>query len=528
MKNGTMLWISSLLLVALILIPCVQGASEETTLRIGTTNKVDSASLVGDHALSVFGHLSNPPLMGVDEDGSVVGLTAESYEVSEDGEMWKFYIGDNLYWSDSTKVTPEDVRFTIEYLAENDKSLGWLKEALVETSVADDGAVVIELGEPHMRLNREFTTHNILPKHVWGTIDDPEEYTNEGGYVGCGPFYIKEIDPTAGIVCFEKNPYWRGKEPSIDSVEVHIYNNRDTLSLDLMKGEVDAYYEYATTYPYANTKTLEDTGMFDFVEWEDVGLMILGMNLQREPISDLDFRRAVSYAIDYDEIARIIGLGYGNVPNRGLVSPSMMYFKDTEKLEYDVAKAGEILTDAGYADSDGNGLLEGLDGADMKLTLLVRSDKPDYLRTAELVEDYLEDLGIDVDRRVVERNTWVEIKDEGEYDMTITRTTSYGMSMWADWGTGYLDSRKTGMGVLHTVDDPEFHQLCDDIMATTDEDLLEEYGHGVQDYYAENLPAIGLYWRKIVVPYNNAWTGWSSDPVFGIYRLDTFLNVEEA
>jgi len=516
-------------LVAFVLIQGTLGAdSDETTLRIGTPNEVNSASLVGDYCLGKFAHISNLPLMRIDENGSVIGQTAERYEVSSNGEIWTFYIDDNLCWSDGTKLSPDDVKFSIDYLTENDKDLGSLKELLVETYTTDDNAVVIELSEPHNRLNREFTTLNILPKHVWENIDDPEEYTNDGEYVGCGPFYINLVDLEAGIVHFNKNPYWEGKQPSFDAVEIHIYNNRDTLSLDLMKGELDAYYEYATTYPYANIKTLEDTGLFDFVEREDVGLMFLGLNLQREPMSDLSFRKAVSCAINYDEIANIIGLGYGNVPNKGFVSPSMMYFKETEKLNYDPSEAKDVLASAGYEDTDENGFLEGTDGEEMNLVLLVRSDKPDYLRTAELIEEYLENVGINVDRKVVERSTWVEIKDEGNYDMTVTRTTPYGMSMWADWGTGYFDNRKTGAGVLQTVDDSAFQDLCDDIKSTTDEDQLEEYGHEVQDYYAENLPAIALYWRQILTPYNNNWDGWTSDPVFGIYRLDTFLNVKKA
>ena len=108
----------------------------------------------------------------------------------------------------------------------------------------------------------------------------------------------------------------------------------DVLSLALEKGDVDAYYKYAGTYPYASIQKLKDTGNFDFMETDNIGLMFLGMNLKKEPMSDKEFRKAISYAINYSEILKLDGLGYGQVPNAGFVPPSMMDFKETAKLEY--------------------------------------------------------------------------------------------------------------------------------------------------------------------------------------------------
>jgi peptide/nickel transport system substrate-binding protein len=125
----------------------------------------------------------------------------------------------------------------------------------------------------------------------------------------------------------------------------------------------------------------------------------------------------------------------------------------------------------------------------------------------------------------VDQATWFALKDNYEYDLTITGTTPWGMLMHAGWGTGYFDSRRTGQGVLHNLDDPVFLQLCDDILATTNQAQLNKLGSDVQDYYATQVPAIPLYWKRDVTPYNRAFTGWHSNPLFGIYALDTFLDV---
>ncbi len=515
-----------LLLSILILGTACQGGEDSsgTVLRIGTPNVVKSASIQGDTNMGVLAHLSNPTLMKMTENGKIAGLTAKSYEVSEDGTVWKFVINDNLYWSDGQKLTPDDVQFTFSYLRDTLPSAGWMKSTIENISV-DGSAVVFKLSKPYSRLNLEFATYPILARHVWEKVDKPMEYTNEGENVGYGPFYIAKTDLGAGVVYFQKNPYWKGASPQFDSLEIHTYSNMDVLSLALEKGDEDAFYKYAGTYPYASMQKLKDTGNFDFVEKDNIGLIFLGMNLQKEPLSDINFRKALSYAINYSEILNLDALGYGQVPNAGFVPPSMMDFKETAKLEHNLTQAKSILADAGYKDTNANGIVEGKDGKDIKLTFLTRTD---YQRTAELMAEYLKLLGIDSEMKSVDSSTWIKQKDAGEYDLTITRSTPWGMLMHANWGTGYFDSRRTGEGVLHVLDDPVFLKLCDDILASTSDDQLQDYAYELQDYYAENLPAIALYWNKVETPYNRAWQGWYSDPLYGIFNVDNFLSVEKS
>ncbi|MFZ3149846.1 MAG: ABC transporter substrate-binding protein [Methanothrix sp.] len=514
-----------LLLSILILGISCHGVEDSSgkVLKIGTPSVVKSASILGDSSMGVFAHLSNPTLMKMASDGKIVGLTAKSYEVSEDGKVWKFFINDDLYWSDGQKLTPDDVRFTFSYLAENYPPAGWIKKTVDNISV-EGNAVVFKLNKPYSRLNLEFATYPILAQHIWDKVEKPMEYTNEGENVGFGPFFIVKTDLGAGVIYFQKNPYWKGDSPQFESLEVHTFSNMDVLSLALEKGDVDAYYKYAGTYPYASMQKLKDTGNFDFVEKDNIGLMFLGMNLQNEPMSDKSFREAASYAINYSEILTLDALGYGQIPNAGFVPPGMMAFKETAKLKYNLSKAKSILESAGYKDSNGNGIMEGKDGKDIKLTILTRTD---YQRTSELTQEYLKLLGIDSELKNVDSSTWIKQKDAGEYDLTVTRSTPWGMLMHANWGTGYFDSRRTGEGVLHVLDDPVFLKLCDDILAATSDDQLQNYAYELQDYYAENLPAIALYWNKVETPTNRAWQGWYSDPLYGIFNVDNFLSVEK-
>ncbi|MFB3763832.1 MAG: ABC transporter substrate-binding protein [Methanotrichaceae archaeon] len=499
---------------------CSADESGGTKLKIGTPNTIKSASILGDTNMGVFSHLSNPTLTKMAADGTIVGLTAKSYQVSEDGKTWRFLIDDNLYWSDGTKVTPDDVKFTFDYLAQKYPAAGWMKTTINGISV-DGNTVVFKLNKPYSRLNLEFATYPILPKHIWEKIDKPMEYTNESAIVGFGPFVISKTDMGSNAIYLKKNPYWKGTTPKVDSIELDLYSSPSALALALDKGSIDAYYKYAGTYPYTSIQKLKSSGKFDFVETDNIGLIFLGMNLKNAPMSDLNFRNAVSYAINYSEILKVDALGYGSIPNRGFVPSAMSNFKATGPLEYNLTKAKELLADAGYQLSDGT--LKSPDGKDIKLTLLTRSD---YQRVSELLRDYLKAIGVNAEIKMVDSSTWIKQKDAGQYDLTVTRSTPWGMLMHANWGTGYFDSRRTGEGVLHVVDDPKFQKLCDDILTATTDDQLKDYACQVQDYYAENLPGIALYWNKVFTPYNKAFTGWYSDPLYGIYNVDNFLNVQ--
>ena len=494
-------------------------------LRIGTPDRVQSANIFLDSNLSLFAHISNPPLMKIDREGRLTGQTLKDIHVSDDYKFWTLTVSDNLYWSDGRKTTAEDIRFSILYTKDKNPSAGWLNEIVEDVTVENSGQVLVRLKKPYTRLDFELATLKTLPEHIWSKIPDPMKHTNPKANLGCGPFFIRSINFQKGVIHFAKNPFWKGKSPTIDGIEIHIYSNRDTLALALDKGEVDAYYSYASSYPYSNLQKLKNSTRFEFIEYLNTGLVFLGFNLKRVPMSDLDFRNAVCLSIDFEEIIKLYLLGYGQTPNRGLIPPTMEHFKETPALIFDSTRAREILRQANYLDSNGNGIIEDLNGTDISLSLLTKSK---FARITELVSTYLQELGIKTQIKSVDDSTWVSLKDRYNYDLTISRTSPWGMYMHADWATGYFDVRRTGGGVLHTVDDIRFLSLCDNLLSTKEREDLQSYAFAVQDYYAKNLPAIALTWNTIVFPVSRAYSGWIMDPLYGLYTLDSFLNIERA
>lgn len=526
--DKTAIGICSILLLCLFFYAYATGAkpqNRETILRIGTTDPVKSANILLDSGLSLFAHVSNPTLMKMSRDVRPEGGLLQAIEPSPDLRTWTLMLEEELFWSDGRPVTSEDIRFTLSYIRDRYPAAGWLKIMLESITIRDRLTAVIRLKKPYARFDFELLTYPLLPRHIWEKIENPLRHTNPGPIVGCGPFVIEGTDLNRGVISFVRNPHWKGPAPQIDGVEIHLYKNRDILALALQKGDVDIFYEYASSYPYANLIGLRRSGRFGFLEQLNLGLHYLGFNLKKAPMSDIVFRKAVAYAIDFDEITRLITLGHAQVPQWGFIPPSMPEHKPTQACVYDAKKAARILDTAGYGDADRDGIREGRDGRELRLTLLVNPLKPYNARLMELIEEYLASVGIRVQVKAVEGSSWVNFKDRYRYDLVLSRTTPWGMLMHASWATGYFDARRTGEGVLHTVDDPGFLEMCDALLATTDHKAIRSLAHRVQDYYAENLPAVPLFWNTIVTPYNTRFTGWVLDPLYGLYNIDSLLNV---
>ncbi len=494
------------------------------TLRVATLNVIKTPSYLGDYNFGLMNAIANPSLLQMDSNSNIIGNAAKEWYANDDCTEWTFVIDDTYHWSDGTPLTAEDVAFSVEYRGEKIASSAWIAQTLTDTRV-DGNTVTFTFNKPYGRLDLELLSYFIIPKHIWENIDNPEEYTSTGPYVGSGPYYIENIDINAAVLKFARNPYWKGTRPYYDNIEVHWFANADAASLALEGGEMDTYWKYAASYPYASVASLEQSKKFSTLETPSIGLCFIGFNLKDGAGADPGFRNAVSSAINYGELVDICVLGYGTVPTRGFVPEGMSYYKDMPELTYDPETAKKDLEKAGYIDRDGDGYRENPDGSDLKMRLVIR---PDYSREGELVTEYLKAVGINVDLKSVEATTWFDIKDNYQYDITITRTTPWGMLMHANWGTGYFDSRRTGQGVLHNLDDPKFLDLCDNILATTDADELKHYAEEVQQYYSDNLPGIAIYWMKDVTPINKEITGWYSSQYKGIFNEINFLKIRPA
>jgi peptide/nickel transport system substrate-binding protein len=512
--------------VVLFLWGCVKAPPPEEqkgTIRIGTTSAVRAANILKDTDLGLFARISNPSLMTMNPQGEIRGQLVDRPLSSQGGRVWTFRLKEDLFWSDGKPVTSADVAFSIRLTGWNNPYAYWIRDTLEETQIPDSRTVIFRFKKPYSRLPFEFATHNILPRHRWEALEDPNTFSYEGPYLGCGPYVLHSARPDAGLLIFKENPQWRGMRPQIKTIEIHLYKNIDVLCLALEKGEIDIFYDYVSSYPYANLGRLEASGEFGLIERPDTGLVYLGFNIREGPMASLELREAVVHALDYEELVRLDLLGHGRTAHRGFVPPGFPHFINTPPLLHEPETSRKLLREAGYRDIDDDGFLEDPAGGRVELRLPTRQR---YTRTAELIGDYLGRIGLRVAPRIVDTSTWIALKENFSYDLTISRTTPWGMFMHASWATGYFDSRRTGEGVLRSISDPAFHRLCDGLLSTEEEGAKKKLAASIQHYYSRNLPAAALYWSHTIIPHKKTFSGWVVDPLYGLYNIDTFLNLK--
>jgi peptide/nickel transport system substrate-binding protein len=498
---------------------------------VGTTRAIKVANPISDYWYGVLGgFLTQDSLVRMDPKLNFKPSLAEHWEVTDKAATWKFYINQKARWHDGQPVTPQDVKFSLEYRVAKDPQSGWMKEVLKSAEV-EGNAVVLRLNKPYAGLLAEFDSYRILPPQVWQKVDDPLKYTGKDATLGSGPYQLDKIDLDAGLLAFKSAPNHFEGRPAVDRLEFQMYRNVDAMTMALGKGDIDVTWDYSASLPYTSLPALKNNPQIKMAQEVDMGVPVaLGFNLKSPVAGQKAFREAISYAIAYDKLAELVFAGYGRVPTAGFVPSSMPnYLAGARPLAVDTKKATDLLDAAGVKDGDRDGMREVPGGAKMELILLSRTDSDVISRSAELLQGYLKAVGLASKVRALDTATWTATKDKMEYDLVLFRTTPWGMLMHASYASGYFDTRRTGAGVLHNLDDPQFLAICDELMGTVDPAAAKQLHLKLQEYYANQFPGLAMAWADNVYPYNVKWDGWKVDIIHGgLVNRDSLFSIRPA
>ena len=503
-----------------------QKSTEPTTLRIGTTMPIRTDNMFADYYFGIVTSLSHDRLMRLDAKGRVIPELAENWEVKEEGKVWILHLVKNATWHDGKPLTAEDVAFSINYLLEKVPIYKFHLRLVERAEVVDDYTVKISLKEPWARFTVNLLVVRVIPKHVWEKVDEPLKYHGEDVNIGSGPYVYKSFDEATGTIVFEANQNYRLGKPKVDKVTFKLYKSTEAMIMALKRGDIDTVYHYARGVEPLYVPVLIEDPNIDFMIKPNLGVdNNLWFNTKLYPYNLTEFRQAVSYALNYRDYVNSIMAGYAEVPNAGFVPKGWSYFKETRKLETNLEKACAMLDAVGLRDLNGDGWRDFSNGTTLTIPILVRTDLPEAGRLAELVKRDLESVGLKVDLIPVDPPTFRQRIDiNKDFHAFISRTTMWGMMMWAGYGTGYVDARNIGWSL---VDDKEFQTIVDEMLKTTSEEEYRNLAHKLQDLYAEKLYLIPLYWGKIIQPYrSDRISGLHYDPMYGILTKETFYAIE--
>jgi len=233
--------------------------------------------------------------------------------------------------------------------------------------------------------------------------------------------------------------------------------------------------------------------------------------------------------LNYEELRSKVGSETAEIPNTGFVPTSTVGYKPTAKLTTDTAAAERYMNAAGYT-RNAAGKFADADGKVFGFTLTFRSDRNNQVSCAELIKTAVERFGGEVTLEGLDAASYNARTSNKFSENNITMEaalfgyTSAGMGMGSGLATIYVDGTHAVQGGAQ-VYDPAFQTILAAMgSAKTHEEYVKAAGD-MQDYYAEHLPVVALYWDSLTYAASASLTDITVDNVFGLNNAVNWLTV---
>ncbi|MCL4425248.1 MAG: ABC transporter substrate-binding protein, partial [Firmicutes bacterium] len=346
-------------------------------------------------------------LVWKDQKG-LVPLLASRWEEKDGGRVWTFELNPKARWHDGQAVTAADVVFTFRYFQENRHP--WFDlSAVKEVRELDAHRVEISLKEPYAPfLTNLAGSLPILPKHIWEKVQDPKKFLSPAAAIGSGPFRLEKYDREQALYIYTANPdYFLGR-PVIDRL---ILRPQAEPVLALRKGEIDG-----ASLKVDEAALLKGDPQLQVIEGPALWVYRLYFNLQDPLLGQKEFRQAVAYAINRQEIVDRALHGGATPGVAGYIPPSSPWYSPTTDYPFNPDRARQLLDGLGLKDRDGDGYREGPKGEKISYQLLFASP---YARVAELVQGYFKAVGLKVELKALDTKALDGIMEKNQYQLAL-------------------------------------------------------------------------------------------------------------
>ncbi|MFP3975365.1 MAG: ABC transporter substrate-binding protein [Dehalococcoidia bacterium] len=411
-----------------------------------------------------------------------VPALAESWEYLESENAYVFNLREGVTWHDGEEFNAEDVVFTINYVEEHPLPFVTLQgpSGIEKAQALDNYTVKLFLEQPYAAfLNDVAGTLAILPEHIWSDVEKPEEFSGPEAVVGTGPYKLVNYSKEHGTYLYKAYKNYYLGEPSVDKLKF-VKVNQQMIPAALKQGEVDA-----GDIPAELVQEMQSED-FTAIQAPCGWNAKLMLNHKDAPLSNKEFRHALAYAIDRESLVETVLRGYATPGSAGMVPPdSEWYNSDIKQYDYDPEKAKELLKELGYKYSDDSFTK---DGEPLELELLTSPRAP-FPDVAEFIEKELEKIGVTVALRSLEAKSLDARVEAWEFDLSV-----YGHG--GLYEPSILNKVITGKGFnsARYTESKELNQLLQAQLQEMDHSKRKELVAQVQEVYAEELPALTLYY----------------------------------
>lgn len=440
------------------------------------------------------------PLIRMEPDGEFTPMLAEDYELSEDGTEIVFTIREDVLFHDGTEFDAEAVVFNLERVIEEETSPYNYQLTEVETvEVTDENEVTLTLSE---------ASGAILPylAHEAGFMVSPTAVEDLGedfgrNPVGTGPFEFVSWSSGRDLVAQRFDDYWRSDAdgvqlPYVDEVVTAFQEDPNRARAEIETANVDIVERLTPR----DVEALESDPEIELLDLQRRAQYYMFLNLDREPTDDINVRKALSLAVNREEMAQTVAGDSAEVTPTMIPTTDWSFNEDLEGYEYDPDEARRLLDEAG--------------ASDLSLTLNFIDREPDS-QMAQMLQSYYEEIGVELTLLPLERVAHTEALDTRDYDMAFGRVTQPTVDPSTVFATQYGPSGHFGQMIR----DDDFYQRIEDARLAVEQDERQEIYTEIQQHVLDE--AYRVYFFGAPVPYamRDYVDGLSSD-ADGQWRLD--------
>ncbi len=456
------------------------------------------------------------------DDNKPVFRLAESFRLADDLKSVEFKMRPDLKWSDGKPLTAADVKFTFDYIKLH-PALDFISiwKTITAVELTDSQTVRFTLAEPSSIAPEQIVQLPIVPEHIWKEIADPITFANESP-VGSGP--ITEITRFTGQIYDQcRNPsYWDAGQLKIDCMRFPQLAGNNQILTATADGTLDWGVSFIPDIENVYVGKDPDHHHFWYSPSSMVGFLLnfeTANENNRKAFNDVNFRRAVSMAMDRGAMIDLAGYGYPTLnEDPGLMGELYKNWSDDGVLKdfgtfarFDEAASITLLDKAGYIDKDQDGWRDNPDGTKIAFTIIVPAPWSDWVDTVNIAIDNLKAVGINATLETPEEAVWTSRLIDGNFDAAINSLPAAASPYYMyKRAFSESDKGKTRFTAQRWFN-PELEKLVASYSHTANPDEQKNAMHAAQRIVAENLPIIPIFNNPNWYQYNTArFTGWAT------------------
>jgi peptide/nickel transport system substrate-binding protein len=451
------------------------------------------------------------PVAEIGEDGTVQPVLAESIEHNEDYTVWPVKVREGIEFHDGSPLTAEDFKINSDRV-KTSPTLAIATKDVESTEVIDEMTVQYNLVRPWTAFDYVLTTQvGFIASGDWleataaGTAQSDEP-------VGTGAFVFDSYTPGGSFVATANPDYWRTdaegrKLPYLDRIEFKVFEDVASRTAALESGQIDLMHT-SNFDTIAQLRAKAEAGEINLIENSEnaeTNYLMLNAGDPESDLADVRVRKAIAFAIDYDTVNQARSAGIARIANGPFPPGDAGYLEDTGFPTYDPDKASQLVEE--YEAENGP----------IELGIRTTSDQSNLL-SAQLFQQFLEEVGMDVDVDQQEQGELVLSAAKGEFEIFLYRNLStqdmdQNNVFWGSDTSAPVGTLAINFG---RIEDPVIDENLDIIRESDDQAERTEAAEAINRRFAQKIYNVWLTWGE--------WAIASRD---GVHQIATGYNLPD-